>query len=118
MGWRPTFQYSDHRRAGEGCGGGGAIDALVVAARGSPHVLGVGNRVRDLWRDDQRADRNALHPFCARSRNGRETTAAGLLAVVGIFDIVGTIASGALTDRVDPRILLAVSHGFPRGLSG
>ena len=41
-----------------------------------------------------------------------ETTAAGLLAVVGIFDIVGTIASGALTDRVDPRVLLAIYYGF------
>ncbi|MBJ8344073.1 MFS transporter [Antrihabitans sp. YC2-6] len=41
-----------------------------------------------------------------------ETTAAGLLAVVGVFDIVGTIASGALTDRVDPRILLALYYGF------
>jgi MFS family permease len=39
-----------------------------------------------------------------------QTTAAGLLAVVGIFDIVGTIASGWLTDRVDPRILLAVYY--------
>ena len=44
-----------------------------------------------------------------------ETTAAGLLAVVGIFDIVGTIASGWLTDRFNPRILLAVYYGF-RGL--
>ena len=41
-----------------------------------------------------------------------ETTAAGLLAVVGIFDIVGTIGSGYLTDRVDPRVLLAVYYGF------
>ena len=41
-----------------------------------------------------------------------ETTAAGLLAVVGIFDIVGTIGSGYLTDRVNPRVLLAVYYGF------
>jgi predicted MFS family arabinose efflux permease len=38
--------------------------------------------------------------------------AAGLLAVVGVFDIVGTIASGWLTDRVDPRILLVAYYGF------
>jgi predicted MFS family arabinose efflux permease len=44
-----------------------------------------------------------------------ETTAAGLLAVVGIFDIVGTILSGWLTDRINPRILLAAYYGF-RGL--
>ena len=44
-----------------------------------------------------------------------QTTAAGLLAVVGIFDIIGTVASGWLTDRVNPRILLAAYYGF-RGL--
>ncbi|WP_345711815.1 MFS transporter [Kineococcus glutinatus] len=44
------------------------------------------------------------------------TTAAGLLAVVGVFDIVGTIGSGWLTDRVDPRLLLAVYYGL-RGLA-
>ncbi len=44
-----------------------------------------------------------------------ETTAAGLLAVVGIFDIVGTIASGWLTDRFNPKVLLAVYYQF-RGL--
>lgn len=44
-----------------------------------------------------------------------ETTAAGLLAVVGVFDIVGTIASGWLTDRFNPRILLAVYYQF-RGI--
>ena len=35
-----------------------------------------------------------------------EVTAAGLLAVIGVFDIVGTTASGWLTDRVDSRWLL------------
>lgn len=44
-----------------------------------------------------------------------ETTAAGLLAVVGVFDIIGTIASGWLTDRFNPRILLAVYYQF-RGI--
>jgi len=41
-----------------------------------------------------------------------ETTAAGLLAIIGIFDIIGTIASGWLTDRINPRILLAAYYGF------
>jgi MFS family permease len=40
------------------------------------------------------------------------TTAASLLAVVGIFDIVGTIGSGWLTDRVDPRLLLGFYYFF------
>jgi MFS family permease len=44
------------------------------------------------------------------------TTAAGLLALVGIFDIAGTLASGWLTDRVDPRRLLLWYYGF-RGVS-
>ena len=45
-----------------------------------------------------------------------QTTAAGLLALVGVFDLVGTIASGWLTDRVDPRFLLCGYYGL-RGLS-
>lgn len=45
-----------------------------------------------------------------------QTTAAGLLAAVGVFDIAGTVASGWLTDKFDPRILLALYYGF-RGVS-
>jgi MFS family permease len=41
-----------------------------------------------------------------------ETTAAGLLAVVGVFDIVGTVASGWLTDKLNPRLLLAAYYGL------
>jgi sugar phosphate permease len=44
------------------------------------------------------------------------TTAADLLALIGVFDIVGTICSGWLTDRVDPRNLLMAYYGL-RGLS-
>ena len=43
------------------------------------------------------------------------TTAAALLAAVGVFDIVGTVASGWLTDRFDPRVLLLAYYLF-RGL--
>ncbi|HEY4275649.1 MAG TPA: MFS transporter, partial [Rhizomicrobium sp.] len=42
--------------------------------------------------------------------------AGGLLAVMGVFDLVGTTASGWLTDRYDPRKLLFVYYGL-RGLS-
>jgi predicted MFS family arabinose efflux permease len=45
-----------------------------------------------------------------------EVQAAGLLAVMGIFDLIGTTLSGWLTDRFDPRKLLAVYYGV-RGLS-
>jgi sugar phosphate permease len=44
------------------------------------------------------------------------TTSASLLALIGVFDIVGTVASGWLTDRVDSRYLLCVYYFF-RGLS-
>ncbi|HUR09689.1 MAG TPA: MFS transporter [Nonomuraea sp.] len=45
-----------------------------------------------------------------------EPVAAGLLAVIGIFDVAGTIASGWLSDKVNPKILLGVYYGL-RGLS-
>jgi MFS family permease len=44
------------------------------------------------------------------------TTAASLLALVGLFDLVGTVASGWLTDRFDPRLLLLAYYGL-RGVS-
>ena len=44
------------------------------------------------------------------------TTAAGLLALVGIFDFIGTIASGWLTDRVDSRLLLVIYYAL-RGVA-
>ncbi len=42
--------------------------------------------------------------------------ASGALAVMGVFNFIGTIASGWLTDRLDPRKLLLVYYGF-RGVS-
>ncbi|MFC8951218.1 MFS transporter [Streptomyces sp. NPDC057101] len=44
------------------------------------------------------------------------TAAAGLLAVIGVFDVVGTIASGWFTDRFSARRLLAVYYAL-RGVS-
>ncbi|WP_054055010.1 MFS transporter [Alloactinosynnema sp. L-07] len=44
------------------------------------------------------------------------TTAAGLLALVGLFDVAGTIVSGWLTDKVDPKVLLGVYYSL-RGAS-
>ena len=45
-----------------------------------------------------------------------EVQAAGLLALMGVFDLIGTTLSGWLTDRFDPRKLLGVYYGM-RGLS-
>ncbi|MDX2393308.1 MULTISPECIES: MFS transporter [unclassified Streptomyces] len=44
------------------------------------------------------------------------TAAAGLLAVIGVFDVVGTVASGWFTDRFEARRLLAVYYAL-RGIS-
>jgi len=41
-----------------------------------------------------------------------EVRAAGLLAAMGVFDLIGTTASGWLTDRFDPRKLLFVYYGL------
>jgi predicted MFS family arabinose efflux permease len=45
-----------------------------------------------------------------------EIAAARLLALIGIFDIIGTTASGWLTDRYDPRKLLFAYYGL-RGVA-
>lgn len=44
------------------------------------------------------------------------TFAAGMLALMGAFNFVGTLASGYFTDRIDPRFLLAAYY-VVRGLS-
>ena len=43
-------------------------------------------------------------------------TAAGALALMGVMNFIGTLGSGWLTDRYDPRRLLAIYYGF-RGIS-
>ncbi|MBD3547775.1 MFS transporter [Streptomyces sp. JV180] len=44
------------------------------------------------------------------------TVAASLLAVIGVFDVIGTVFSGWLTDRFEARRLLAVYYAL-RGVS-
>lgn len=56
-----------------------------------------------------------LIPF-AHDHGIAQTTAAGMLALMGAMNFVGTLGSGWLTDRYDPRKLLAIYYGF-RGLS-
>jgi predicted MFS family arabinose efflux permease len=45
-----------------------------------------------------------------------QVVAASLLALIGVFDVIGTLASGWLTDKFDPRKLLFFYYGL-RGLS-
>jgi len=56
-----------------------------------------------------------LIPFCG-DHGIPPVQAAGLLSLMGLFDLVGTTASGWLTDRYDPRRLLFVYYAL-RGLS-
>ncbi len=91
------------------------------SARRALQVLGMASHHRTFWA------LMAGFAICGATTNGLigthfipaahdhgmgVTTAAGLLAVVGIFDIVGTIGSGYLTDRVNPRVLLALYYAF------
>jgi MFS family permease len=41
-----------------------------------------------------------------------EQAAAGALAIIGAMNIIGTLASGYLTDRFNPRFLLATYYGL------
>ncbi|HUZ75536.1 MAG TPA: MFS transporter [Stellaceae bacterium] len=56
-----------------------------------------------------------LIPFCS-DHGIPQVTAAGLLAAIGAFTILGTTLSGWLSDRIDNRVLLMFFYTF-RGLS-
>jgi predicted MFS family arabinose efflux permease len=99
--------------------------ASGTAARNAIAALKDGSKKRDFWL--------LFGTFfvCGLSTNGLigthfipaahdhgmgEVVAASLLALIGVFDVVGTIASGYLTDRVDSRKLLFAYYAL-RGLS-
>jgi MFS family permease len=110
--------------------GARASDAPVATAAGNPigaafRALGDASRTRTFWL------LFATFYICGLSTNGLigthliafcadngipEVQAAGLLAAMGVFDIIGTTLSGWLSDRYDSRVLLAVYYGL-RGLS-
>ena len=88
-------------------------------------ALGEGGKSRDFWLLSATFfvcgfTTNGLvgtHMIALCHDHGMEAVAAGgLLAIMGLFDLVGTTASGWLTDRVDPRKLLFAYYGL-RGLS-
>jgi predicted MFS family arabinose efflux permease len=100
--------------------GAGANDAEEAPAKGNPfnfalQALFAATRRRDFWY------LSATFFICGFTTNGlvgthlialcgdhgiAEVRAAGLLAMMGVFDLIGTTASGWLTDRYDPRKLL------------
>jgi sugar phosphate permease len=126
----------DHpRQLGLTAYGAPADDAAVNQAPETPHTGGAARRAVTALRDASRTGAFWLlaagFAICGATTNGLvgthfipaahdhgmpQTTAANLLALVGIFDIVGTIASGWLTDRVDARLLLGGYYAL-RGLS-
>ncbi|MFC4638246.1 MFS transporter [Deinococcus hohokamensis] len=90
-----------------------------------PHIMRRAVRSRDFWL------LSVTFFVCGATSNGIIGThfiafcsdlglapgfAAGMLALMGAFNFVGTLASGVLTDRVDPRVLLGAYYAF-RGLS-
>ncbi|HEX5073705.1 MAG TPA: MFS transporter [Gemmatimonadaceae bacterium] len=109
---------------------GGAAGAAPTAATANPariaiQALADGLRSREFWL------LTLTFVICGASTNGLvgthlipaahdhgipEVRAAGLLAMMGVFDLAGTTASGWLSDRWDSRRLLAWYYGL-RGLS-
>jgi sugar phosphate permease len=109
---------------------GGTEDDKAPTTTGSPisnafRGLRIGVKSRDFWLLGGSfficgASTNGLigtHLIPASMDHGMaEVTAASLLATIGIFDVIGTLASGYLTDRFDSRWLLFFYYGL-RGLS-
>ena len=110
--------------------GESGVPKPVAPSKGNPLVLafralGEAARVRDFWL------LAGTFFICGASTNGligthlipacidqgiAEVTAAGMLAVIGVFNFIGTTGSGWLSDRVDNRVLLCIFYAL-RGLS-
>jgi len=109
---------------------GATTDDVIAPPKANPAAAALaalrdGARSRDFWL------LFATFFICGASTNGLvathlipaahdhgipEVRAAGLLALMGMFDLVGTTGSGWLTDRWDSRALLAWYYSL-RGLS-
>jgi sugar phosphate permease len=110
--------------------GESGVPKPAVPSKGNPlqlafRALGEAARVRDFWL------LAGTFFICGASTNGligthlipacidhgiAEVTAAGMLAVIGVFNFIGTTGSGWLSDRVDNRVLLCIFYAV-RGLS-
>jgi sugar phosphate permease len=110
LGWVPTDEVPD---------------AAPISVMGNLRVLRDASKTRAFWALALTFficgwTTNGLigaHFIPATSDHGMPLQlAAGLLAMVGVFDLVGTIASGWLTDRYNPVVLLAFYYGL-RGLA-
>jgi sugar phosphate permease len=114
---------------GEEASGGTLAPKRPVAPSGAIaatfNAFGVAVRSRDFWLLSSGffvcgLSTNGLigtHLIAACSDHGiAEVKAAGLLALMGAFDLVGTVASGWLSDRWSNQKLLCIYYGL-RGLS-
>ena len=117
VGLRPFGAGAGHVAAPARSGANPGAAALAGLSRGV--------RSRDFWLLSGSfficgASTNGLigtHLIPASMEHGiPEVTAASLLATIGVFDLIGTIASGWLSDRLDNRYLLCWYYGL-RGLS-
>ncbi len=95
------------------------------AAKLAIHTLKESAKVRDFWYlvasffvcGLSTSGLMGTHFIPAAMDHGMgEVAAASLLALVGVFDVIGTIFSGWLTDKYDPRKLLFFYY-FLRGIS-
>lgn len=104
---------------------GSAMGAAPAKITADPGIMGRATRSLDFWL------LAGTFFICGATSNGligvhlipyavdcgiTQVTASGILAVLGAMNFVGTIGSGYLTDRYDPRVLLCIYYGF-RGLS-
>lgn len=111
-------------------GGAALVAATPAGADGNPFAAAINGLLRCARRGDFWLLAGGFF-ICGFTTNGlvgthlisfcgdhgiAEVTAAGLVATMGIFDLIGTTASGWLTDRFDPRKLLFMYYGL-RGLS-
>src|SRR6185503_16024551 len=109
---------------------GAAADSAAPTANANPARVAI-DALRDGLRSRDFVLLALTFVICGASTNGLvgthlipaahdhgipEVRAAGLLALMGIFDLAGTTASGWLSDRWDSRRLLAWYYGL-RGLS-
>ena len=104
---------------------GATADTVPTPRVSEPGVMGRALRNRDFWL------LSATFFICGATSNGiigthllahavehgfTTTIAASALALMGMMNFVGTLGSGLLTDRYNPRRLLSIYYGF-RGLS-